>query len=59
MKQSTIIWTIVLLLAGAFLIARTSTGKMGRAYVIDEKVEPEGSTKTWTISASSFDRAIR
>jgi hypothetical protein len=50
MKQSTIIWTVVLVLAGAFLIVRTSTGQMGRAYVIDEQVEPEDSNITWTIS---------
>ena len=50
MKQSTIIWTVVLVLAGAFLIVRTSTGEMGREYVIDEQVEPENSTKTWTVS---------
>jgi hypothetical protein len=48
MKRSTIIWAILMVLGGAFLVVRTSTENMGRAYVIDKLVEPENSNVIWT-----------
>ncbi|HEY3243402.1 MAG TPA: hypothetical protein VGM03_08625, partial [Phycisphaerae bacterium] len=35
MKRETLIWTIILLVAGAYLVGRTMRGHMGRAYVIE------------------------
>ena len=48
MKQSTIIWTALMVLGGGFLIIRASTVGMGQAYIRLVKVEPEGSTVSWT-----------
>jgi hypothetical protein len=51
MQKSTLIWTVILLLAGGYIVFRTASGDMGQAYVRAVKVPPDvdGQTETlWT-----------
>ncbi len=49
MKPATIIWTILLIAASGYIIARASTGGMGLAYVRAVPITPEGATEPqWT-----------
>lgn len=57
MNRSSIIWLIILVLAGGYLVFRTSEGKMGKSYVKITEVKPENSEKTWEkeTSASRYE----
>ena len=51
MQKSTYIWTVLLLLAGGYILFRTASGDMGQVYVraVDVKREVDGQSETlWT-----------
>ena len=49
MKQSTIVWTILMILGGGFLVFRATTHGMGEAYVRAVEVTPaDPNVKGWT-----------
>lgn len=47
MRQSTILWTILLVLGGGWFAIRATTGEMAKVYV-QESAPEEGSSRTWT-----------
>lgn len=59
MKQSTIIWTILMVLGGGFLAFRAATTGMGRAYVRDVRFQAEDADVGWTkqVAARPRERA--
>jgi hypothetical protein len=58
MKQSTIVWTALLILAAGFLLFRVSTSGVGRAYVKAVEIKSETGEKLWTneVRADPKDR---
>ncbi len=48
MKQSNIIWTVLMVLGAGFLVFRATTDGMGRAYVQAIEVKSNESDVTWT-----------
>jgi hypothetical protein len=47
MKQSTVLWSVVILVAGIYLLFRTASGEMGLVYVKDVEVRPAGTEISW------------
>jgi hypothetical protein len=47
MRRSTLAWTLVLVIAGAWLLYRGVSTEMGKVYVRGETVRPENSERTW------------
>ncbi len=58
MKQSTLIWIVIVVLSGGFLAWRTAQTGMGRAYVEAETVIAE-SGETWTIEKTADAKNAR
>lgn len=56
MKQSTIFALILMILGGGYLVFRVSTSEMGKVYVRDVEVKPEGAVKTWTKEEASLPK---
>jgi len=52
MNRSTLIWTIVLIVAGGYLAVRAASGKMSLVYVRVVEVNPEGARQPWTAHES-------
>ncbi len=47
MKRATLIWTVVIFVAGLWLLYRTAAGQMSLVYVKDVEVRPERTDVSW------------